>query len=165
MMLGNVRRCAGAACRKVFGAGAGTESGTHVRSFGKKADPWGWGLPEGFFAEGTQSRGAGGFKYGETPPAPGIPRKWETWEAPYYFAVFGSLFAVAWVHFVEYDPENNPNHTTMSKYAAKEANRRITELREQGLTPEDTGMYHQFPFARRRREIMEAKAAAEAEDE
>eukprot|EP00192_Tetraselmis_astigmatica_P025699 CAMPEP_0117684852 /NCGR_PEP_ID=MMETSP0804-20121206/21373_1 /TAXON_ID=1074897 /ORGANISM="Tetraselmis astigmatica, Strain CCMP880" /LENGTH=69 /DNA_ID=CAMNT_0005495977 /DNA_START=44 /DNA_END=253 /DNA_ORIENTATION=+ len=41
----------------------------------------GSGPPGGFFGQGVQE-GRNGFLYGETPPAAGQPRKWESWEAP-----------------------------------------------------------------------------------
>jgi len=42
----------------------------------------GHGWPGGsFWSEGTQT-GRNGYLFGETPPAPGQKRKWESWEFP-----------------------------------------------------------------------------------
>jgi len=93
-----------------------------------------------------------------------------------YFAIFGSLAAAgyAWASIEmkkSYMKSQYPDmviDTAFMKiedYAKWEANRRIGELREQGLTPEDTGMYQQFPFARRRNEIIAAKKRAAGSDD
>ncbi|QDZ23971.1 hypothetical protein HOP50_12g65100 [Chloropicon primus] len=50
----------------------------------------GGGPPGGFWSEGTKAK-SDGLLFGETPPAPGKTRKWETWEAPWYATLVGSF--------------------------------------------------------------------------
>mmetsp|Transcript_12217 Transcript_12217/g.31676 ORF Transcript_12217/g.31676 Transcript_12217/m.31676 type:complete len:135 (-) Transcript_12217:442-846(-) len=55
----------------------------------------GGGPPGGFWSEGTQEKPTG-LLFGETPPAPGQSRKWESWEAVWYatLAASGVLLTV-----------------------------------------------------------------------
>jgi hypothetical protein len=56
--------------------------------------PRGGGWPGGsFWSEGTQT-GRNGYLFGETPPPNGAPRKWETWELPWYLG-WGAATAMA----------------------------------------------------------------------
>jgi hypothetical protein len=44
----------------------------------------GAGPPGGYWSEGTQAEGhVNGVLFNETPPPPGMKRKWEDWEAPW----------------------------------------------------------------------------------
>ena len=46
------------------------------------------GPPGGYFADGVQGEGhVNGRLFNETPPPPGQRRKWEDWEAPWYFTL------------------------------------------------------------------------------
>ncbi len=55
----------------------------------------GGGPPGGFWSEGTQAKPTG-LLFGETPPAPGQSRKWESWEGVWYatLAASGVLLTV-----------------------------------------------------------------------
>ena len=44
----------------------------------------------GFWSEGTKEK-TDGLLFGESPPAAGQSRKWESWEAPWYATLVGSV--------------------------------------------------------------------------
>mmetsp|Transcript_6857 Transcript_6857/g.12578 ORF Transcript_6857/g.12578 Transcript_6857/m.12578 type:complete len:149 (+) Transcript_6857:277-723(+) len=58
-------------------------------SLGQRRCMGGGGPPGGFWSEGTKAK-PDGLLFGETPPPPGMKRKWESWEAPWYATLVAS---------------------------------------------------------------------------
>ncbi|GBG71051.1 hypothetical protein CBR_g8350 [Chara braunii] len=74
--------------------------------------------PDGWFGRGTQE-GPNGHLFGETPLPPGVSRKWEDWELPYY-----ASFVAATV-MLTVGLSAKPD-TTLTTWARQEALRRMS---------------------------------------
>eukprot|EP00210_Caulerpa_lentillifera_P006724 g6426.t1 len=64
-----------------------------LRSFRSRgAETW----PGGSFWAPGQQKGPNGYLFGETPPPPGMKRRWESWEMMYYITYGGGPLAL-WI--------------------------------------------------------------------
>eukprot|EP00898_Chlorokybus_atmophyticus_P008585 jgi/Chlat1/8728/Chrsp9S08557 len=77
----------------------------------------GAGPPGGWWGPGTQS-GRNGNLFGETPLPPGVARKWEDWELPWYLTM-GTATVMLAVGL------NSQPDTTITTWARKEALARL----------------------------------------
>ena len=78
------------------------------------------GPPGGYFADGVQGEGhVNGRLFNETPPPPGQRRKWEDWEAPWYFTLASAAGIL-------YFGLNAKPETSMTAWAKQEAEKRLS---------------------------------------
>ena len=76
------------------------------------------GPPGEYFADGVRGGHVNGRLFNETPPPPGQRRKWEDWEAPWYFTLASAAGIL-------YFGLNAKPETSMTAWAKQEAEKRL----------------------------------------